>query len=124
MKKMMVARAIMRRGMPTPRPIAREWLLLLLLLLWFWDVLSDEVEEVEDAEDEEELGVVELELEDVMVVELELEVEVLVEETDVLLYVKGICAKDVAIGFIANISSGVLQHAKLPTPVVPSSQQL
>jgi hypothetical protein len=124
MKKMMVARAIMRRGMPTPRPIARDWLLLLLLLLWFWDVLSDEVEEVEDAEDEEELRVVELELEDVMVVELELEVEVLVEETDVLLYVKGICAKDVAIGFIANISSGVLQHAKLPTPVVPSSQQL
>lgn len=88
-------------------------------------MLSDEVEDVEDAEDDEELGVVELELEDVMVVEeMEVLVEVVVEETDVLIYVKGICAKDVAIGFIANISSGVLQHAKLPTPVVPLSQQL
>lgn len=71
--------------------------------------------------------------ESVAVVEVELEVvevdeeEVLVDKEEVvveLTKLRGICAKIVAIGFILNMSAAVLQHAKLPTPFLPVSQQL
>lgn len=79
----------------------------------------------DDEEVVEDVATVEVELEEEDVVGPELkEAEVVVKETEVLLYDKGICAKDFAIGFISNISFGVLQQAKLPMPLVPLSQQL
>lgn len=95
---------------------------------------SEEAEEVAEAGDDEDDDDEEV-VEDVTPVEVEMgeegvvgpelkEAEVVVKETEVLLYDKGICAKDFAIGFISNISFGVLQQAKLPMPLVPLSQQL
>jgi hypothetical protein len=50
----------------------------------------------------------------------ELEVFEVDEET----WLRGIWASTVGAGEILKMSGGVLQHAKLPSPVVPLSQQL
>jgi len=46
------------------------------------------------------------------------------EDEVVLIAFKGICARNVAMGFIAKMSDAVLQQAKLPMPLPPGSQQL
>jgi hypothetical protein len=56
----------------------------------------------------------------VLVLVAELEVLEVDEET----WLRGIWASTVGAGEILKMSDGVLQHAKLPSPVVPLSQQL
>jgi len=45
------------------------------------------------------------------------------DDEEVEVWVVGICARIVAVGFIAKILEGSLQQAKEPIPLLPSSQQ-
>jgi hypothetical protein len=97
------AKAMSPTGTPTPAPMATPFVLLPPL-------------EVELEVDDAAFVVVVV----VLVLVAELEVFEVDEET----WLRGIWARTVGAREILKMSDGVLQHAKLPSPVVPLSQQL